>query len=58
MVKVKSNKDGINLGVLVPGGELRYFKKKGDELELTDEEAENFAVTSYLENGILSVVRS
>lgn len=56
MVKVKSNRDSINLGVLVPKGSLRYFKKKGDVLDLTKEEAENFTVESQLESGILSLV--
>lgn len=58
MVKVKSNRDSVNLGVLVPKGSLRYFKKKGDILELTKEEAETFSVETNLEGGILSLVGS
>ena len=58
MIKLKSNRDMLNLGVLVPGGKLRYFKKKGDTLELTDEEAKNFTVEVNLEGGFLDVIGS
>ena len=58
MIKVKSNRDKVNLGVLVPRGSLRYFKKKGDILELTKDEAKNYAVESNLEGGIISLVGS
>lgn len=56
MVKVKSNRDKLALGVLVTGGELRHFTKKDQVLDLTKKEMETFSVEVHLENGMLELV--